>query len=119
MEGDWMIYIDEERYFNLIDKDYLEAISTISSDEDLQKDFKLAYLALFYHLSRDGKAEEEILLGDLFISILTRRLICKNRRLLSKVYSSISSCHCENILWKIKCYKRELLKLMEEVTYAD
>lgn len=113
------MYIDEEKYFELIDVDYIEALSTISTDEELQKDFMLAYLALFFHLSKDREKEKDILLGDLFISILTRRLICKNKPLLSRIFRSISSCHCENILWKIKCYKRELLKLMEEVAHVD
>lgn len=107
--------IDPKEYFSLIDKDFIGELSLISPDTELQTDFKVAYLILFFQLSLEDKSEKNILLGDLFISILTKRLICRDRDLLAKIMLTISSCHCENILWKIKCYKRELLKSMEGV----
>jgi|GEM_PF-2616847 len=111
--------INPDEYFNLIDKDFIGELSLISSDSELQTDFKVAYLILFFQLSLEEKSEKNILLGDLFISILTKRLICRDRKLLAKIMLTISSCHCENILWKIKCYKRELLKAMKEVVTGE
>ena len=86
--------INTEEYFEFIDDDYLEELSLISKDEELQTDFKVAYLILFFQLSKSSKSgdgEKGILLGDLFISILTRRLICRNRLLLSKIMKSVSA----------------------------
>ena len=119
MEGDGSMIGNPilEKYSHLIDEDYLEKINIITQDEQLQTDFKVAYLILFFQLSKDSNIEKNILLGDLFISLLTRRLICRNRPLLKIIIKNISSFHCETLLQKTKCYKRKLLKVLEEVSH--
>ena len=107
-----------EKYFCLIDEDYMREVASIGPSMDIQTDFKIAYLILFFQLSKREGNERGILLGDLFISILTGRLISRDRELLSRIIQKISRYHSEIILKKSGCYKRELLLLMREVSHA-
>jgi len=111
--------IDIETYFKFIDPDYIRELSSISPHVELQTDFKVAYLILFFQISQKMELEKGILLGDLFISILTGRLISRDRQLLSRIIQGISSYHSEKISGRRECYKRKLLLMMREVTHAD
>lgn len=110
--------VEIEKYFCLIDEDYIRELSSISYNIKLQTDFKVAYLILFFQLSGKEYNERGILLGDLFISILTGRLISRDRGLLSKIIQKISRYHSGVILENAGCYKKELLLLMREVAHA-
>ena len=43
--------VEIEKYFCLIDEDYIRELSSISYNIKLQTDFKVAYLILFFQLS--------------------------------------------------------------------
>lgn len=110
---------DNEKFFALIDKDYVEKLNLNTNNLDLKTDFKVAYLILFFQLSDDKEFEKNILLGDLFISILTKRLAKRDPSLLVQIMEIVSSHHSDFILQKRRCYKRGLLKALREVTYDD
>lgn len=107
------IHLDE--YSHLIDPDFIESVESICNNCELKTDFKIAYLILHFHLSESEQCEKSVLLGDLFISILTERLIGRNRDLLGRIIDRISHCHSENILWRVRSFKHHLLHLLEEV----
>lgn len=111
--------VEIEKYFCLIDESYVRELSAITSHRELQKDFKVAYLILFFQLSGRQRNERGILLGDLFISILTGRLILRDRGLLSRIIQKISRYHSGIILKRSECYKKELLLLAREVAHAE
>lgn len=106
---------NNEKFFSLIDKDYIEELDLTTNNLDLKIDFKIAYLILFFQLSDDKEFEKNILLGDLFISVLTKRLAKRNPSLLIQIMEVISSYHCDFILHERRCYKRGLLKALGEV----
>lgn len=108
-----------EEHTHLIDPDFLDSMDSMCDNHELKTDFKVAYLILYYHLLDRDHCERSVLLGDLFISILTERLIRRNRTLLKRIIGKISHCHSENILWRVKCFKYDLLHLLEEVVADD
>ncbi len=120
-EGMKLKDIETEEYFKLIDGDYLRELSSITSHREVQTDFKVAYLILHFHISRneEGEQERNILLGDLFISILTERLVSRDSELLRRIIHKISHCHSQRIVGRKVCYKKELLPLAREVAYAQ
>ena len=107
---------NNEKFFRLIDRDYLKELDITTNNIDIKTDFKVAYLILFFQLSDNKEFEKNILLGDLFISILTKRLAKRNPSLLIQIMEVISSCHCNFILQKRECYKLGLLQTLREVT---
>lgn len=112
--------IEIQEYFKLIDGEYMKELSSITSEREVQRDFKVAYLILYFHISgnEEGEQEKNILLGDLFISILTERLTSRDRGLLRRIIHRISHCHSQRIMGRAVCYREELLSLAREVSYA-
>ncbi len=112
--------IEIQEYFKLIDGEYMKELSYITSEREVQTDFKVAYLILHFHISGNetGEQERNILLGDLFISILTGRLISRDRELLKRIINRISHCHSQRIIGRGVCYREELLPLARGVAYA-
>lgn len=106
---------NNEKFFSLIDFDYLEELDLTTNNIDIKTDFKVAYLILFFQLSDSKEFEKNILLGDLFISVLTKRLANRNPSLLIQIMQVISSYHCDFTLEKSVCYKLNLLQTLREV----
>lgn len=108
--------VNNDKFFGLIDRDYLEELDLTTNNIDIKTDFKIAYLILFFQLSDSKEFEKNILLGDLFISVLTKRLAKRNPSLLIQIMEVISSYHCDFTLQRRECYKLGLLQTLREVT---
>jgi len=108
--------MDTKKYFELIEKEYLREISRISKKDYIEEAFKMAYLVLFFHNSKSDTDGRDLLLGDLFISVLNRHLLLIDRELLRKITDRIILCYSKGIT-SGKCdYKEGLLKLLREVS---
>lgn len=103
-------------YFDLIDQDYIREVSLASKDLGIQEAFKLAYLILFFHNVKEDKDGKNLLLGDLFISLLSQRLLCQDKNLLKKIMNRVALCHSKKIHQGGIHYKEELLSLLKDVT---
>ncbi|MGB6128141.1 MAG: hypothetical protein WBG30_05270 [Psychrilyobacter sp.] len=107
---------DSKKYLDLIEKEYLKKIIYISKKKYIEEAFKIAYLILFFHNSKKNRDSQDILLGDLFISILNSHLLPIDRELLKKLTNKITFCYSKEIT-SGKCdYKEELLKLLRKVS---
>jgi len=106
---------DSKKYFDLIEKEYLEKISYISKKNYIEEAFKMAYLILFFHNSKKDTEGKNLLLGDLFISMLNSHLLLIDRELLKKITDRITLCYSKEITCGKCDYKKELLKLLREV----
>ena len=102
--------------FNLIEKKYLNEIFHISNKPYIEDSFKMAYLILFFHNSKDDIDGKNLLKGDLFISLLNRYLLPLDRVLLKKITDRINLCYTKKINGEIHDYKEELLDLLKEVS---
>lgn len=108
--------MDTKKYFDLIEKEYLREISCISKKDYMEEAFKIAYLILFFHNSKSDKDGRDLLLGDLFISLLNMHLLILDRGLLKKITDRITICYSKKITCEKYDYKEELLKLLREVS---
>ena len=105
-----------KKYFNLIEKEYLDEVSNISKKNYIEEAFQIAYLILFFHNSKDDQNGKNIILGDLFISILNRHLLLLDRNLLKKITKRITLCYSKNIISREYSYTKDLLDLLKEVS---
>lgn len=107
--------MDTKKYFDLIEKEYLEEVSRASKKDYIEKAFKLAYLILFFHNSKSHKDGKKLLLGDLFISLLNRHLLLLDRELLKEITDRTTLCYSKKVIYGKCDYKEELLELLREV----
>lgn len=108
--------MDSKKYFDLIEKKYLREVSLISKKNYVEKAFKIAYLILFFHNSKDDIDCKDLLLGDLFISILNRHLLLLDRELLKKITDRIIVCYSKKTICERYDYEKQLLELLKEVS---
>jgi len=107
--------METKKYFDLIEKEYLDEVSNISKKNYIEEAFQIAYLILFFHNSKDDQNGKNIILGDLFISILNRDLLLLDRKLLKKITKRITLCYSKKIISKEYSYTKDLLDLLKEV----
>ncbi len=108
--------MNTKKYFDLIEKDYIREVSLRSKKDYIEEAFKLAYLILFFHNSGGDMDGRKLLLGDLFISLLNRHLLPLDRELLKKITDRLLLCYSKKIICGKYDYKKELLKLLKEVS---
>jgi len=108
--------METKKYFDLIEKEYLNQISNISKENYIEEAFKIAYLILFFHNSKNDTDGKNLILGDLFIFLLNRHLLLLDRELLKKITDRITFCYSKKIIYKKYSYTKDLLELLKEVS---
>ncbi|MEI6856091.1 hypothetical protein [Psychrilyobacter sp.] len=108
--------METKKYFDLIEKEYLNEVSHVSKKDYIEEAFKMAYLILFFHNSKNDIDGRDLLLGDLFISLLNRHLLILDRELLKKITDRVTLCYSKKITCGKCDYTEELLELLKEVS---